>query len=537
MTPASCLRILGLAVGLEFVAAAPAMAVEAPLTVEGTGFSVQAFTEGGLAYGNRRYVWRNVPAQMAGWRFTRTDGGVRAEIAVTAQADGLVHVATAPSVSGVDLAGWQKVEGLCFHYTDKGRTVMEVFRRTCKAGTKLTVPQGNWSGTIVLAPALQGEAKARRQPAPDHSKVPGAIIDYSPARTGKYVGSPGIAVLANGGYAASHDIFGRGSRQRVTRVFRSSDRGRTWTHLTDVDGQWWSTLFGHQGALYLIGTSRSYGFTVIRRSADGGKTWTEPKDAGSGLLLGDGKYHCAPVPVLVHNGRIWRAMEDAMGPGAWGSHFRSFMMSAPADANLLKAANWTFSNRLGRDPKWLDGEFGGWLEGNAVATPDGHVVNILRVDHNAGGKAAVIRISGDGKTATFDPKTGFIAFPGGSKKFTIRYDPKSRRYWSLVNWVQDKDRPKHAKASLIRNTLALVSSPDLAAWTVRSVILYHGDVAKHGFQYVDWLFEGDDLIAASRTAYDDGLGGAHNQHDANYLTFHRIRNFRTMTMTGSVPSK
>ena len=97
--------------------------------------------------------------------------------------------------------------------------------------------------------------------------------------------------------------------------------------------------------------------------------------------------------------------------------------------------------------------------------------------------------------------------------------------------------PKDAKASLIRNTLALVSSPDLAAWTVRSVILYHGDVAKHGFQYVDWLFEGDDLIAASRTAYDDGLGGAHNQHDANYLTFHRIPNFRTMTMTGSAPSK
>jgi hypothetical protein len=30
----------------------------------------------------------------------------------------------------------------------------------------------------------------------------------------------------------------------------------------------------------------------------------------------------------------------------------------------------------------------------------------------------------------------------------------------------------------------------------------------------------------SRTAFDDGLGGAHNAHDANFLTFHRIENIR-----------
>src|SRR5262249_16985968 len=39
---------------------------------------------------------------------------------------------------------------------------------------------------------------------------------------------------------------------------------------------------------------------------------------------------------------------------------------------------------------------------------------------------------------------------------------------------------------------------------------------------------GDDIIAACRTAYDDGKGGAHSAHDANYLTFHRFANFRTL---------
>jgi hypothetical protein len=52
---------------------------------------------------------------------------------------------------------------------------------------------------------------------------------------------------------------------------------------------------------------------------------------------------------------------------------------------------------------------------------------------------------------------------------------------------------------------------------------------------VDWLFDGPDIIAACRTAYDDGLGGARNNHDANFLTFHRFASFRSKTMADSTP--
>ena len=52
---------------------------------------------------------------------------------------------------------------------------------------------------------------------------------------------------------------------------------------------------------------------------------------------------------------------------------------------------------------------------------------------------------------------------------------------------------------------------------------------------MDWQFEGDDLIAVCRTAYDDGQGGANNNHDANFMTFHRWQNFRTLGSTESVP--
>jgi len=226
-------------------------------------------------------------------------------------------------------------------------------------------------------------------------------------------------------------------------------------------------------------------------------------------------------------------MEDAMGPGGWGHHFRAFMMSAPVDADLLKAESWTCSNRLGRTPKWLNNKFGGWLEGNAVVTPDGDIVNILRVDYRPeGGKAAVINISADGKRASFEPETGFIDFPGGCKKFTIRYDNVSKKYWTLSNAVLPKHKGDNPERT--RNAVALISSPDLRGWKIHSVILYHPDVKHHGFQYLDWQFEGNDIIAISRTAFDEETGVAHNQHDANYMTFHRVRNFRKMTMADSI---
>ncbi len=373
--------------------------------------------------------------------------------------------------------------------------------------------------SLPTAPALSAE-------------VPGAVVDYIPSPSKIYVGSPGIAILTNGDYVATHDEFGPGSTERssaVTRVFRSNDRGKTWAHQATVEGMFWASLFVHKGDLYLMGTDKHHGSAIIRRSSDGGRSWTSPKDKRSGLLLDTGKYHCAPVPVVVHNGQLWRAMEDAMGPDGWGSHFRAFMMSAPVDTDLLDAENWTCSNRLARNPQWLGGKFGGWLEGNAVVTPDGNIVNILRVDYRPeGGKAAIIQISRDGTRASFDPNTGFIDFPGGCKKFTIRYDLESKLYWTLTNPVLPEHRDPDP--SRVRNAVALMSSPDLRNWTTRSIVLYHPDVQRHGFQYLDWLFEGNDIIAVSRTAFGTGADAAPRQHDANYMTFHRIKDFRQLTM-------
>ncbi len=367
--------------------------------------------------------------------------------------------------------------------------------------------------------------------------VPGVVIDHIPAATGVYIGSPSIAVLPDGRYVASHDHFGPRStehEQALTAIFRSQDQGQSWVRVSEVHGAFWSSLFVHRDALYLPGPDRHYGNILIRRSTDGGEHWTAPTDSSNGLLRDNGEYHCAPMPVIEHAGRLWRAFEWRSPPAAWGVNYRAGMLSAPVDADLLDAASWTSSNFLPSDRSWNNRDMGAWLEGNALVAPDGEVVDVLRVQTNSPDeRAAIVRISADGREAWFDPSNGFVAFPGGAKKFAIRFDPASGQYWSLASIVHERHRAENPGS--IRNTLALTCSPDLVHWTVQCLVLYHPDTRTHGFQYVDWLFEGDDIIAVCRTAYDDGEGGAHNFHDANYLTFHRIESFRTKTMADSVP--
>lgn len=359
---------------------------------------------------------------------------------------------------------------------------------------------------------------------------PGTIVAYEPASAERYIGSPSLATLPNGDYVASHDFFGPKSsewQQATTRIYSSNDKGKTWRFLSEIQGAFWSSLFVHKGVLYLLGPDRHHGTVLIRKSTDGGKTWTSPTRKDNGVLL-TGEFHCAPMPLVEYKGRLWRPMETAHGPILqWGKRYGAMVMSAPVDADLLDARSWQTSTPLLYDSTYLQGDFNGWLEGNFVVDKEGQMWNILRVANQKGleEKAAFIRISEDGKLLTLD---GFYPFEGGSKKFVVRYDSVSGKYWTLVNAVPEKYRKQFPQRnpSSMRNVLVLRSSPDLKTWQDEKVVLEHPDVLFHGFQYVDWHFEGEDIVFLSRTAHFDGKENAHNNHDANYLTFHRIPNFR-----------
>jgi len=362
--------------------------------------------------------------------------------------------------------------------------------------------------------------------AQDFSRVPGVVIAHSPASSGVYLGSPSITVLPDGNYLASCETFGNvGVAGNVTFVYRSADRGRSWTRVSALEAQGWSSLSLLRDTLYMIGVHGPLKNAVIRRSADGGKTWTDPGTPKRGLLVpGDSAIacHCGPMPLLVHGGRVWRAMERYDTRLPWGN-FSSFVISAPLDADLLDAANWTVSNGLLHPRKDVPGTT--WLEGNVLSLPDRRIVNVLRCHSDTDNVACVLSVSEDGTTVALDPEIPSIPLPGACKKFTIRYDTRSRRYWSLVNYPLPRYRGiNHVERT--RNTVSLVSSCDLRAWEIHETLLESPDVKRTGFQYVDWCIEGDDIIAVSRTAFDDGLGGAHDCHDANFITFHRVKGFR-----------
>lgn len=372
----------------------------------------------------------------------------------------------------------------------------------------------------------------------DYQPLPGTVITKSIDPKNVFISNPTLVVLPTGEYLAAcagafRDIT---ETHKAMSFFISADGGQTWSpQARNTIKMSYASLFIHNNELYMMGVRTSYGNVAIRKSGDKGKTWTEPTNASNGLLRQDGYFHSAPVPIAIHNGRIWRAMENATNTS--GSLKRTFVMSAPVNADLMKAENWTSSNELDYNIDWITGggrSFKQWLEGNVVVDKTGNLVNILRVDEETqGGVAAMVRVNSP-TNISFDPVQDIIQFPGGGKKFTIRHDAVTNKYWTLSNAEFDEDRGKtHSgiykngvHCGLLRNRLVLMYSDNLRNWVVKDTLISSDNPFFHGFQYLDWQFDGNDIIAVSRTAFEDMHGQAARQHDANYLLFHRFTDFR-----------
>ncbi len=363
----------------------------------------------------------------------------------------------------------------------------------------------------------------RYKKAPDLSEVPGSVISHQPAPLHigraalrpRYVGSPSLAILPSGEYVASHDLFGYGSSQNtsgVTKIFHSSDRGTSWTQVSTLNGQFWSTVFVHENALYIFGYSRKGGDIILRRSNDGGYHWTTPVDEEHGLLK-KGKFGGTPNRPVVHNGRLWIAQSTRV-------------MSAPVEADLLKASSWTSSNTVKQEQSWLDGRFPFWSEAQVTASSGMGVVLLPKVNQLP--YTALLRAKTP-KILEFDYVSDFVEIPGAEKKFGAAYDPVSKRYYVCSNPVL----PAHHddwwlghKPAMIRNTAALLSSRDLYHWDMVKLFLYSPDLYHEAFQYLNFAFDGEDLAVVSRTAFKVGGPTPPRGHDSNLMTFHRIPDFR-----------
>ncbi|TYR37533.1 exo-alpha-sialidase [Sphingobacterium phlebotomi] len=355
----------------------------------------------------------------------------------------------------------------------------------------------------------------------------------------KKVASPGIVILSNGNYLISHD-FDRG-----TSIHVSKNKGKTWKQLSKVSPLIWANIFEHKGDVYLMGTTKGWGDIVIYKSRDNGKTWSVPVDEHTGILA-QGLFHTGPVPIVKHRGKIWRAYEEAFDPEN-RRDFHALAIAADEDADLLKASSWKRTNSIRFEEKWLNAKRPNWLEGNLVVTPDGKLVDFMRLETWTGkgveyeiegaaeGKtrneiAAIIDIDDKNVKMEFrNERRNFVHFPGAETKFTIRYDSVSKQYWTITNKISSfKDTEETYNGNWHqRNVLILMSSKDLHHWEIRKKILRYNEGAHlrtwdtFGFQYIDWVFDDRDIIFASRTSWY-----GFRYHDANMITFHRVEDFR-----------
>lgn len=226
------------------------------------------------------------------------------------------------------------------------------------------------------------------------------------------------------------------------------------------------------------------------------------------------------MPVIEFNHRLYTAIDY----GCWRHQQHSNgLLSIDVDDDLLDAANWRFTPFTRYDPNWENAPKGfcpGCIEGNAVVSPDGVISNYLRIDHPncvpKYGRAVVLRGKNDDPEAKLELDRIVDCPLGSNSKFQLYQDPVTKKY-IMIGTEQAEDKPN-------RTVLSMAVSEDFYTWKVVKRILdyRHADPAHVGFQYPDWMFDGNDILLLVRTAF----GRSFNFHDANYQCFIRIENFR-----------
>lgn len=218
------------------------------------------------------------------------------------------------------------------------------------------------------------------------------------------------------------------------------------------------------------------------------------------------------------------------------------LMQASLDADLTKPESWTFSDLYNPDADMLAArpagiptvapESSGLLETNVVRVRDPQ-----RPFYDSTGRSVVLlsraasgfpdmgvmlrgyeREDGSLAIGRWPKNQGevyFVHIPGGDLKFHICYDDKTQLFWLLHSQIDGRMNA--------RRRLALSFSPDLLHWTFAGLVAV-GPTDHPARHYATMLIDGDDLCIVSRS----GDENARTAHDGNIVTFHRVRNFRSL---------
>ena len=389
-----------------------------------------------------------------------------------------------------------------------------------------------------------------------------------------YCYSPGLLKLKNGRIIATMDFGGPGVQNmegachrnkesdwyNTGRIFISDDNGKTWRQSAAALPMLCMRPFAAGNSVYIIGICQDL---EIVRSDDNGETWSKC------YPLSQGQYwHQAPSNVWYEHDHVYLVMERMTKRKGWPvCSIAPVLMRGNINDDLTDRGNWTFASELvfekhiNQDnlvefgiPFYPDIEGGymtntrcGWLETNVVRLkkkddvfydPTGRTFHLFMRSWTGlawtGAMAKVIEKE-DGsmetmfETAPSGKRMVFINIPGGGQsKFHIVYDEQTRTYWLLSNQFIDsmvdfnRMTPNERKG-YDRSRLVLHYSYNCFDWIFAGVVAA-GSNLREARSYASMQIDGEDLIILSRTGDANSLNG----HDTNQITFHRVKDFRSL---------
>ena len=363
----------------------------------------------------------------------------------------------------------------------------------------------------------------------------------------QYVEGPGLVRLKDGVLVAVVPVVPRNewsaarrATQSRTHVLRSGDGGKTWSQTSELP--YYSAVpWLHEDALYLFankgGTKSRNDDLLLLKSADGGKTWSEP------VTLFVGHFWNCHTGMVQRDGKLYWALDDL----ALGNKRGPRVLAGDLSGDPMKPSAWRLSEPVPfpgvpeamTNPKF-DKLTSQYLEPNVIEL-HGKLRVLATVKpkrQSTAGLAAVFDVSDtDGK---LDLKFAqFYPMPGGQLKFCVIWDEVSKMFWATANLVVDgqgafdwfragEKRGNVRYASGLggndRRFLMLQYSVDGLNWFQAGCVAQAAKISQ-SFMYARPVIDGDDLAIIARSSIH-----APNQHDADYATFHRVKNFRSLAL-------
>ena len=373
-----------------------------------------------------------------------------------------------------------------------------------------------------------------------------AVVFHNPDPE-RYVEGPGLARLDDGTLVAVVPVVPRNewsaerrAVQSRVHILRSSDAGKAWQAVAELP-YYSAAPWVHRGALYLFanigGTKSRNDDLLLLRSADGGKTWSEP------VTLFSGHFWNCHTGMAVRDERLYWAVDDL----SLGKNRGPRAVVGDLSADLMNPNAWRMSEPVpfpGVPDALTNPKFAAltsqYLEPNVI-----NVRGQLRVlatvkpkRQSTAGLCAVLDLDDDGQK--LDLKfTQYHPMPGGQLKFCVIWDEVSQMFWATANlvvdsqgafdwWAEGEKRGNVAFASGVggndRRFLMLLYGLDGLNWFQAGCIAQAGKISQ-SFMYARPVIDGEDLAIIARSSVN-----APNQHDADYATFHRVRDFRRLAL-------